>query len=288
MLVGTYQVTADDVTAGEIVNTGSADSEETDEVTDDETVTVEGPGGAELAIVKTFNPESVSQGSEQTFTIEVSNDGSADASDVSITDNVNPYLDVTDVSLTSGTGDCSASSGQNVDCTVDVPAGESVTVTVAYVAPSFLPLPEGPLFGASGGSEFRFVFMNGYVLEGAAEAAVTLYNESGAAVATYTGDKKNDFFFDPPEVDGIDNPGFTMHLSCSDQYPGGYGSSGGPVAGVDDQWQVSSFWINRYKKGKPFKDCGGGVVPFEIVNTATATSGDQTVSDTATVAIKPS
>ena len=168
---------------------GSAVSEETDEVTDDEPVTVEGPGEPTRDRQDVQSGVGVA-GIGQTFTIEVSNDGSADASDVSITDNVNPYADVTDVSLTSVTGDCSASSGQNVDCTVDVPAGESVTVTVAYVAPSFLPLPEGPLFGASGGSEFRFVFMNGYVLEGAAEAAVTLYNESGAAVATYTGDKK--------------------------------------------------------------------------------------------------
>ena len=40
---------------------------------------------------------------------------------------------VTGVNVTSGTGDCSASAGQEVDCTVQIPAGESVLITVDYI-----------------------------------------------------------------------------------------------------------------------------------------------------------
>ncbi|HSF87411.1 MAG TPA: hypothetical protein VLG28_17365 [Acidimicrobiia bacterium] len=51
-----------------------------------------------------------------------------------------------------------------MDCTVQIPAGESVTITVDYLVAPFL--EEDPLFGGTDGDEFRFVFVNGSILEG--------------------------------------------------------------------------------------------------------------------------
>jgi uncharacterized repeat protein (TIGR01451 family) len=247
--------------------------------TDDDTIGI--VVEIDLSIVKTFDPANVPQGSTQTFTIAVSNAGPSDAVDVAITDTVNSSLVVTGVTLLGG--DCSASTGQQVDCTVDIPAGQTATVTVTYVASPFL--PEGPDFGGHDGSEFRFVFVNGYVLEGAAETGATLYDETGAVVETYESDTKNDFLFDPPGAD----PEFLMHLSCSDPFTDGWGSTAGPVEGVDVNWQIAFFSINRYKKGDFFRSCGDTVNSFNVDNTATVawadSAGSHEVADDATVTI---
>lgn len=51
-----------------------------------------------------------------------------------------------------------------------------------------------------------------------------------------------------------DNPtGMEVHVSCSDEFPGGWGKKDGPVQGVDTEWRIRSFEIN-----KDGKVCGGG------------------------------
>jgi len=204
----------------------------------------------------------------------VSNAGPSDAVDVSVIDMVDSSLTVTGVTGT----DCSASSGQVVDCTVQLPAGTSQTITVDYTAAAFLP-------GNGSGNvanDFRFVFVNGTVLE---SINGQVFLNGVATGQTHDG---NDFVFNPP--DG--SPAFTMHLSCSDAYTGGWGSTDGPVEGVDTNWQVSFFSIARYRNGENFKNCGNLVIPYDVDNTATASGEDSSpepdvVSDTDTVTLEP-
>ena len=80
-LVGTYVVTAADVTAGQIDNTGTADSDQTPPVTDDETVLVPTPG---LSVDKPAPANAdedgsgdVSVGDTLTYTITATNTGTA-------------------------------------------------------------------------------------------------------------------------------------------------------------------------------------------------------------------
>ena len=242
----------------------------------------------DLSIVKTFVPDSVPQGTMQSFTIEVSNAGPSDAVEVSVTDTVDDSLEVTGVAVTSGTGDCSDSAGQEVDCTVDIPEGESVIITIDYTAAPFL-TDEVSINGTQSGDDFRFVFVNGSVLEGSTEGGPVFLDGVDITddVTIIIGLTKNDLVFDPPGP----NPAFTMHLSCSDPFTGGWGQGGGPVEGVDTNWQIAFFAIARYQNGDFRKACGNVTNPFDVPNTATATGtdsfGTQTVPDDATVTIEP-
>ena len=100
--------------------------------------------------MKTFDPSEATPGAAQSFTLVVTNTGSSDAVDVSVTDVVADLLQVTGVSVTPDPDACSASSGQSVDCTVQVPTGESVTITVDYTVLPFLDAGAGTLGMTSG------------------------------------------------------------------------------------------------------------------------------------------
>ena len=148
--------------------------------------------------------------------------------------------------------DCDGTPGavsQDIDCYVDVPVGESAVVTVTYEALPALGVVEDDNTRDQW-STFRFVFANGEVLEG----------------TTRNTGSKNDYYF----AEG----GFTLHLSCSDQFPGGWGDTAGPSASANPAWQVVSYSIIRYKKGEFFRDCGAQVTPLTVENTATATWTD--------------
>jgi hypothetical protein len=255
------------------------------------------------------------RGTTQTFTLLVGNSGPSDAVDVIVDDPVNGFLDIQNIDVSpAAAGSCSWSDGdpgigdgQDLTCTLDIPAGESVLVTVTYIAAPFLdPASE---FGTEHGSEFRFLFYDisedtYHLVEGSTDPAVILFDgvsiydlESGNAT-TLT---RNDMVFDPP---GTDDP-FFVHLSCSDPFAGGWGegsSAGepGPVEGVDD-WQIVYFSINRFKPNGFFRGCGNVVNEFPISNTATVsgvdsfdedddgdtTDADDTDSDTASIVIGP-
>ncbi len=90
-LVGTYVVTAVDVAAGSIVNTATADSDQTAPVTDDETVVVPSPslGVDKPAPVFSIDSDSsgdVSVGDTLTYTITATNDGTANLTNVVVSD----------------------------------------------------------------------------------------------------------------------------------------------------------------------------------------------------------
>ena len=68
-----------------------------------------------------------------------------------------------------------------VDCTVQIPAGTSVTVTIDYITAPFL---EGDsLQGTANGADFRFVFVNGGILEGSSRGVVTFISADGNSVS---------------------------------------------------------------------------------------------------------
>ncbi len=241
-----------------------------------------------LSLVKTFDPASVPQGTLHSFTLEVSNAGPSDAVDVSVTDLVDTSLDVQSVTVTSGSGDCAASIGQDVDCTVQIPAGESVTVTVEYLAAPFL----GDDGTTTGGDTFRFVFANGEVLEGSTASGEVFLNgvDVSGDVTILNSLTRNDVIFDPDGPGG--EPALELHLSCSDPFTGGWGQSGGPVEGVNSaDYQVAFFAIARYNNNGYIKNCGNVVNPYDVDNTASASGTDSfgidTVSDSATVTVEP-
>src|SRR4029077_13036511 len=70
-------------------------------------------------------------GSSETFTIDVKNTGVSQADNVSLTDLVVPRLIVD--SIDDGDYDCSASTGQTIDCSLaHLDAGATKSITVTY------------------------------------------------------------------------------------------------------------------------------------------------------------
>ncbi|MCB2224974.1 MAG: hypothetical protein KQH83_12485, partial [Actinobacteria bacterium] len=75
---------------------------------------------------------------------------------------------------------------------------------------------------------------------------------------------KNDTYV--PEAGGTsqDSPtGMTMHLSCSDKFPAGWGAKQGPDPVADSAWKVESYWIFEIKKDGELKTKCGEPVPVE-------------------------
>lgn len=115
-LVGTYEVTEDDVAAGEIENAATGDSDQTEVITTPPIVTpIETP---DLEIVKELTggsdvdlSEDISEGDILEYTLTATNTGGAALTNVTITD-----------SLT----------GQTLPCSANLAAGDSCSVTVQY------------------------------------------------------------------------------------------------------------------------------------------------------------
>src|SRR5205823_13362355 len=128
----TYHV-APDTVAAVVANTGVAKSDEdNDNDHSDANLTI--ASDAALSLVKTFTPASVAAGSgHHTFTLVVKNTGSSStAHTVVVTDIVDNRLAVASASAT-GSGDCTATSGQVVSCSfATLAAGATATITVHY------------------------------------------------------------------------------------------------------------------------------------------------------------
>ena len=87
-------------------------------------------------MTKTFTPTSVDAGTGgHTFTIDVKNTGVSQADNLNLTDAVDRRLIVW--FITAGAYDCTASSGQSIDCdlaNLDAGATQSITVTYSVAA----------------------------------------------------------------------------------------------------------------------------------------------------------
>ena len=102
-LIGTYVVTAADVVAGSIVNTATADSDQTAAVMDGETTPLLAPGlsvdkPAPLLSTDADASGDVSAGDTLTYTITATNSGAANLTDVVVTDGL--------ITSTGGTTPC--------------------------------------------------------------------------------------------------------------------------------------------------------------------------------------
>jgi hypothetical protein len=207
-----------------------------------------------LLIEKAFVPDEVQvpQGTPQIFAITVTNEGLSDVVDAVVTDDVSGFLAlqgdpiVTAVGMGTGSGTCTVTDPvptnigpQEVNCDVDIPAGESVLITASYLAAPFLSGDQVYGDGLGDGAEFQFIFDNGNVLEGNALGPVyldrALQDLSGQSLT------KNDFFFYPPGGESA----FLLHLSCSDPFTDGWGQSDGPYEGINSQEWGCRLLLNR-------------------------------------------
>jgi hypothetical protein len=118
------------------------------------------------------------------------------------------------------------------------------------------------------------------------EAKVTALGASGVSASAVTGKKQYTFIFEHTDgtttrIDGSsdkneaflpnaggndkDNPtGMTVHVSCSDKFPGGWGAKDGPSATADSEWHIAQFWIREIKNGEIKKSCGSPI-PNEVM-----------------------
>ena len=135
-LVGTYLVTPVDVVAGSIVNTASADSDQTVAVMDGETTLVPSPG---LSVVKPAPVLStdadgsgdVSAGDTLTYTITATNTGAANLTNVVVTDGlIAPTGGTTPCALVAPGGICTLV-GTYLVTPADVVAGSIVNTATA-------------------------------------------------------------------------------------------------------------------------------------------------------------
>jgi len=81
----------------------------------------------------------------------------------------------------------------------------------------------------------------------------------GTTTAVSGSDTVHDAYL--PDAGGTDqsNPaGMTVHLSCSDDFPGGWGERKGPDPVADSEWRVRRYEIEKYKDGHLDNSCSGG------------------------------
>ena len=110
-LIGTYVVTAADVAAGQIDNLGTADSDQTDPVDDPETVPVPQPSlTTDKALTNNADEDGsgdVSAGDTLTYTITVTNNGTANLTNVTVDDDLTGTVDAPCAALLAPTEGCS-------------------------------------------------------------------------------------------------------------------------------------------------------------------------------------
>ena len=92
------------------------------------------------------------------------------------------------------------------------------------------------------GNRFTFSFANGTVITGISQDNTAFLVNAGGSDAN--------------------NPtGMTVHVSCSDKFPGGFGEKDGPDRLTDSGWQLASYVIEKVDKGQVKKSCSDNFTP---------------------------
>ena len=291
-----YTITQVDIDAGQVYNAALATGEgpQGQPVEDPGDNTEPLPQNSAHSLTKTFIPNPVGEGDIGTFELEYENTGNVTLTNVDITDNVDERLVVQDEG-TSTDAVCSDHDDdvQTILCEVDSLApGESVTITVTFIALGDDFDGIGGEIDQTSGANYVFYFANGYVLYGSTETGeATLLDENRDPVTDpWSVEGANqDIYFVTPYDDLVNGDlGFFLHLSCSEAFIGGWGSTG-PIEGVDHaDWQVDAYDVYRFNSQGFLKDCAQ-TFPFDVPNTATASAtpptgapalADATASDT--------
>jgi len=269
----TYTLTLDDVNAGSVSNTATAQgTDPSDTVVDDTkgtTTTI--PREPAHSFVKTFDPNPVGVGETGTFTLVYTNIGNVTLNSIDITDTVDPFLRVDLVTPTGAICTDDDSDVQTITCSVaSLAPGGSVMITVNYTA---MPLDLAPDTGQLSGANYVFYFENGYVLYGSTgNGTAFLIDPDGSETPAIVEGRNQDIFFYVPVEDvptaGADG-GFQLHLSCSEILMDGY-SDLGPTFEDDEFWEVLAYDVQRFNSGGLFKDCRQIFDPIYVDNFAQA------------------
>jgi hypothetical protein len=189
----------------------------------------------------------VNVGDTVTFGYVVTNTGEVPLRDVAVVDNT-----LGPISCPMSTLDIGASMmcGETTEVVTE-PGPQFMDATVTAVGSTGAPGITDPPPPTGKGRQYSFTFVNGTTLAGVAP-------------------DDNTYFLAGAGGTSVENPtGMDVHLSCSDEFSGGWGEKDGPVAGVDAAWQIAAWEIVKFKDGRVDKRCGDQFAPV-----------DQTVSDT--------
>lgn len=85
--------------------------------------------------------------------------------------------------------------------------------------------------------EYNFEFVNGTVITGSSPDNVVFVADAGG-------------------TDAANPTGMELHISCSDEFPGGWGEKDGPDQDDDSAWQIAAWSIVKVKDGEVDKTCG--------------------------------
>ena len=205
------------------------------------------PQGAnpEIDLIKRVNGEDANDpmgpvvlvGETVTLDYEVSNPGDVTLIDVAVVDN-----DLGEIVCPSTT----LAPGESMDCAsmqVDVVSPGQVFMEAHAYGSSEVALPAPPVPNDnSKGYAWSVAFVNGQVITGTSEKNVAFLPDAGGT--------------------DVNNPtGMELHVSCSDDFPDGWGEKDGPDQFADSAWQIASYEIVKYDKNKIKKTCGDAFSP---------------------------
>ena len=181
----------------------------------------------------------VEVGDTVTFTYVVTNTGEV------------PLDDVAAVDLTLGPLTCPLTSlgvGESMECdpnteVVTTPGQMFMEAEVTATGETGAPGITDPIPGSGKGRQYSFTFVNGITLAGVAP-------------------DDNTYFLADAGGSSVENPtGMDVHLSCSDEFPGGWGEKDGPEFEVDTAWQLAAYEIVKFDDGEEDKRCGDSFFP---------------------------
>ena len=275
---GSYAVTQTDIDAGKVDNTALAEGTDPngDPVIDDDDHSEPLPQNPAQTLTKEFKPNPIGKDEVGTFELVYKNTGNVTLFEIDITDTVDERLVVQSATSTDATCFDPDGDPQTILCEVDELApGGVVTITVEFVA-------LGDDFTGIGEFEDQRHWCELRVLLRQQLRALRVdrhrrrprcWMRIGTRSTRTCGTSRAQTrtSSSPSRTPGGDDGGFFLHLSCSEAFIDGWGSTG-PIEGEDDEdWKVDAYEVYRFNSQGFLKDCAQ-TFTFEVPNTATASA----------------